>query len=54
LEKDNPGNSMLQWFVDEQVEEEKSTNDILQRLRMIKDLSGALFMLDHQLGKRGK
>jgi len=44
----------LQWFVTEQVEEEKSADEIVQRLRMIKDMAPALLMLDGILGKRGE
>lgn len=45
---------MLAWFVNEQVEEENNARTIVEQLKMIKDSTGALFMLDHQLGKRGK
>ena len=45
---------MLVWFVNEQVEEENNARTIVEQLKMIKDSTGALFMLDHQLGKRGK
>ena len=51
-EKDNAALLMLQWFVDEQVEEENSTGTIVEKLRMIGDNKGALFMLDSVLGKR--
>jgi ferritin len=52
-EKDYPSYSMLQWFVDEQVEEESSTKTIADQLEMIGNKSvGALFMLDRELGKR--
>ena len=54
-EDDQATISMLKWFIDEQVEEEKQTLEIVCQLKMIGDKStGALFMLDHQLGKRGK
>ena len=43
---------MLQWFVDEQVEEEASANDIVQKLKLIKGAPGGLFMLDKELGQR--
>ncbi|MBD3164637.1 ferritin [Candidatus Woesearchaeota archaeon] len=51
-EKDYASQSLLQWFVDEQVEEEDSTDQIVQKLRMIKDNPGALYMLDKELGAR--
>lgn len=43
----------LQWFVKEQVEEEASALDIVQKLRLIGNEGAALFMLDGELGKRG-
>ncbi|MFH1404313.1 MAG: ferritin [Candidatus Altiarchaeota archaeon] len=51
-EKDYASNSMLQWFVDEQVEEEASADDIVQKLRMIKDAPAGIVMYDRGLGKR--
>jgi ferritin len=52
-ENDYPSYSLLQWFVDEQVEEEASTKTIADQLEMIGDRSvGALFMLERELGKR--
>lgn len=51
-EKDYASQGLLQWFVDEQVEEEKSAGDILETLKMVGDKGQALFMLDRQLGQR--
>ena len=51
-EKDYPSQVMLQWFIDEQVEEEKNASDIIARLEMIGDSKGSLLYLDHELGKR--
>ncbi|MBM3137993.1 MAG: ferritin, partial [Chloroflexi bacterium] len=42
----------LQWFVNEQVEEEKNATEILQSLRMVGDSGNALFMIDRQLAAR--
>ncbi len=53
-EKDYASQTFLQWFVDEQVEEEKSADQIVQQLQMIGENKGALFMLDAHLGKRGE
>lgn len=50
--KDNATNNFLQWFVDEQVEEEKSTYDILNKVKMAKGHVGALLQLDKILGER--
>jgi ferritin len=52
-EKDYPSQGMLQWFVAEQVEEEKTAGDILQMLKMIGDKGQGLVMLDRQLAQRG-
>jgi len=52
-ENDYPSNSFLQWFVDEQVEEEASASEVVELLKQVKDHSGGLFMLDRELGKRG-
>lgn len=51
-ENDYAAESMLMWFVDEQVEEEDSANEIVEKLRKIKDDSSALYMLDKELGTR--
>ena len=53
-EKDDPSQAMLQWFITEQVEEEKNAADIVQQLELIDARGTAVLMLDHQLGKRGK
>lgn len=44
--------SALQWFIDEQVEEEKSALEIVQQLKMIGDETTPLLMLDSKLGSR--
>ena len=51
-EKDNATEVFLQWFVNEQVEEEATTNEITQKLQIIGDNGPALVMLDAELGKR--
>lgn len=51
-EKHYPSLSMLQWFVDEQVEEEDSFRSILDRLDLIGDAGGGMYQLDRELGKR--
>ena len=52
-EQDYPTQLMLQWFITEQVEEEKSVTQIVEALRTIGDNVGALFMLQSELGTRG-
>jgi ferritin len=49
---DFPALSMLQWFVDEQVEEEDSTLSVVEQLEMIGDHKMGLFMMDRELGQR--
>jgi ferritin len=51
-ESDYAANSMLQWFVDEQVEEEDSALQIVEQLEMIGDSKTGLLMLDRELAKR--
>jgi len=51
-EKDHATLAMLQWFVTEQVEEEKSTSDIVHMLERVGDKGHALMMLDRHLGQR--
>jgi len=52
-EKDYPAQVMLQWFISEQVEEEKNALDIIESLKRIEAHDTAVLMLDKQLGKRG-
>jgi ferritin len=51
-EKDYPAQIMLQWFINEQVEEEKNATEIVAQLELINAKDTAVLMLDHQLGKR--
>ena len=51
-EKDRATLNMLQWFIDEQVEEEDSTETIVNKLKMVEDSSSGLMMLDSKLGER--
>ncbi len=51
-DKDYPAQVMLQWFINEQVEEEKNASDIVARLELIGESKGQLVYLDHELGKR--
>lgn len=52
-EKDYPTQVMLQWFVNEQVEEEKTASDLIEQLKLIGDATAGLMMLDRQLATRG-
>jgi len=51
-EKDRATLNMLQWFIDEQVEEEDSTETIVNKLKMVEDSPSGLMMLDSKLGER--
>jgi len=51
-EKDHATNAFLQWFVNEQVEEETSADNVVQNLKMAQNAPGALFMIDRELGTR--
>ena len=51
-ENDYAAQVMLQWFITEQVEEEKNATQVVDKLKMIGGDPGALFMLNEQLGAR--
>jgi ferritin len=53
-EKDHASEEFLRWFVKEQVEEEATVDPIVRRLQDTQGSVGALYYMDHQLGKRGK
>ncbi|MGH7701405.1 MAG: ferritin [Gemmatimonadales bacterium] len=46
--------AMEQWFVTEQVEEEKTVRLILERLERIGEVSSAIYFLDRHLGKEAE
>ena len=50
-EADYATQTMLQWFVTEQVEEEKTAKSILEQVRAIGPSSSAIYFLDRHLGK---
>jgi ferritin len=51
-EKDYASKAFLDWYVTEQVEEEKNAVENIQKLKMIGDNSSALYLLDKELGAR--
>ncbi len=53
-ENDYATNAFLQWFVEEQVEEEANADEIVQKLKLIGDSGPALLMIDRELAQRGK
>ena len=51
-EKDHSTDNMLQWFVSEQVEEEKNADELVRQLKIVKGEGQGLLMLDRELGQR--
>lgn len=51
-EKDYATESMLRWFIDEQVEEEETAQKIIDALKMVKDNGFGLYTLDKELAAR--
>ena len=52
-EKDYTTQIFLQWFVTEQLEEESSVQNILEKLKLLKDSSQGLFLFDKELADGG-
>lgn len=51
-ENDHATYQFIMWYVNEQVEEESSADDILQKLKYIKDNVSMILSLDAELGAR--
>ncbi|MDX9784604.1 MAG: ferritin [Spirochaetia bacterium] len=51
-EKDYATENLLQWYINEQVEEEANDNEILQTIDLMGSGGHSLYMLNVQLGKR--
>lgn len=51
-EGDHASKSFLDWFVNEQVEEEASVDEVVQKLKLIGDFSYGLLMLGNELAQR--
>jgi ferritin len=51
-DKDYTTQVLLQWFITEQLEEEKLTGGILDRLKMVEGSRSALLILDTELANR--
>lgn len=52
-EHDYATQSMLTWFIDEQVEEEKTADEIIQRLKLVGGDGTGLLLIDRELASRG-
>jgi ferritin len=51
-ERDHATVSLMQWFVDEQVEEEATLRHIIAKLKLVGADTSGLFMIDRDLGAR--
>lgn len=51
-ESDRSTRIFLDWFINEQVEEEANVDGILQKLQMVKDAPGGIYWIDKELGQR--
>lgn len=51
-EKDHATYNLLQWFVNEQVEEEATVSEIISKLKLVKNDGYGLLMIDNELGAR--
>jgi ferritin len=51
-ENDYESQVFLQWFITEQIEEEKTADDIIQTLKRAGDDGHAILMIDRELGAR--
>jgi ferritin len=47
--KDYTSGTFLQWYINEQIEEEKTVHDILDKIRLAGGESGGLFHIDKEL-----
>ena len=52
-EKDYASEITLQWYVTEQVEEESSIGEIVDKMHAVGDKGGGIWYLDSKMGKRG-
>ena len=50
--RDHAAKAFLDWFIIEQVEEEATVGEVVDRLRLIANDSSGLFLLDSELSKR--
>jgi ferritin len=51
-DKDHATVSFLNWFVDEQVEEEANATDLINKLKLVEGNPSAVYMLDKELAAR--
>lgn len=51
-EKDLPSQIVLQWFINEQVEEEAQVMEIVERLRLVGSDGPSIYLMDRQMAER--
>ena len=51
-ERDHASVNFFNWFVGEQVEEEASVDEVVQKLKLVDKTEGGLFLLDQEMDKR--
>ena len=51
-EKDHATRIFLQWFVEEQVEEEATASKLVEKVKQVEKSTGVMFILDQELAKR--
>lgn len=44
--------SFMQWFINEQVEEEASASQLVAKIKMVQDNNSALYLFDQELAQR--
>ena len=53
-ERDHATKIFLQWFITEQVEEEASASEVVEKLKLLgEDTASGLYILDRELAQRG-
>lgn len=53
-ENDYATQNLLNWFIDEQVEEEEQTYLIVEKIKLVGESGQVLYLLDKELGARGE
>ena len=44
--------TFIDWFIEEQIEEEQQVKNIIKRLELFGDNEASLFLMDKELGER--
>ena len=51
-EEDCTTQNFLDWFIEEQLEEEKTVGDVVEKLRIFGETKSSLYLIDQELGQR--